>query len=64
MTTPEYVPESVSEFVTASRRAQGLPDRIVDPAALARVAALLVAGVAEEAQGRGPKVPYGIGGDA
>jgi hypothetical protein len=32
-----------AEQATVSRRAQGLPDRVEDPAALARVVALLVA---------------------
>ncbi len=32
---------SVEGFVTDSRRAQGLPDRVEDPAALATVARLL-----------------------
>jgi len=33
--------QSFEGFVTASRRAQGLPDRVEDPAALAMVARLL-----------------------
>jgi hypothetical protein len=34
----------VADWTTASRRAQGLPDRIEDPAVLARVATLAFAG--------------------
>ncbi len=33
--------QSIPSFVSQSRRAQGLPDHVEDPAALARVAALL-----------------------
>ncbi len=33
--------QSIPSFVSESRRAQGLPDHVEDPAALARVAALL-----------------------
>jgi hypothetical protein len=33
--------QSLEGFVTASRRTQGLPDRVTDPAVLAKVAVLL-----------------------
>jgi hypothetical protein len=33
--------QSIPSFVSESRRAQGLPDRVEDPAALTQVAALL-----------------------
>jgi hypothetical protein len=37
-------PAEVADWTTASRRAQGLPDRIEDPTVLARVATLAFAG--------------------
>jgi hypothetical protein len=37
-------PAEIAAWTTASRRAQGLPDRIEDPAILARVAILAFAG--------------------
>jgi hypothetical protein len=37
-------PAEVADWTTASRRAQGLPDRIDDPAVLARVVILAFAG--------------------
>ena len=33
--------DTLSEYVTASRRAQGLPDRVEQPSALSKVATLL-----------------------
>ena len=33
--------DTLSDYVTATRRAQGLPDRVEDPSALAKVATLL-----------------------
>jgi hypothetical protein len=37
-------PAEVAEWTAASRRAQGLPERIDDPAVIARVVTLAVAG--------------------
>jgi hypothetical protein len=40
-------PAEVADWTTASRRTQGLPERIEDPAVLARVAILAFAGEEE-----------------
>lgn len=38
----ERIDDGLERWVIATRRAQGLPDRIEDPVVLARVAALLL----------------------
>jgi hypothetical protein len=49
-------PAEVADWMVTSRRAQGLPDRIEDPAILARVATLAFAGD-DEARGGGGRAP-------
>jgi hypothetical protein len=44
-------PAEVADWTTSSRRAQQLPDRIEDPAVLARIATLAFAG--DDTQGGG-----------
>lgn len=42
---------TAAEHVAESRASQGLPERITDPTALARIATLLAAGVDRPAEG-------------
>lgn len=50
MTERADVERQARELVQRTTRAQGLPERVVDPAALAQVAALLTAGERERSR--------------